>query len=279
MGKENYIFKTDSEAEAERLKRLNEVYNPNSQNVLKKFLKPGMQVLEIGPGSGELGKWITEQIGEGQYYGLDPDAIAIEQANKRGIKNATFIQGSLLDIDEIKEFKDKKFDVIYFRWVLAYTPKERYHEMLGKLYRLLAQNGQLICEECNLYKAACVDPKNDKTKISHVAFDKWLALSKKVDETLNANFDLGKKLEALLKEVGGENSEVITEKFQPIFKDPYFKNILVFGMQSAKNTLTEKQIIKEKDAEQLTSELQELANDPNTAVAYIKNTIATVRHP
>lgn len=61
----HYIFSSGSEYEEARLKRLNEVYNPTTKLILTPYLRPGMQILEIGPGNGEIGAWMIETAGGG----------------------------------------------------------------------------------------------------------------------------------------------------------------------------------------------------------------------
>ncbi|KTC66261.1 Putative methyltransferase (plasmid) [Legionella adelaidensis] len=271
-----YIFASASEYEQERLKLLNEVYNPKSQEMLRPWLRPGISILEIGPGNGELGAWMVQTAGKGtQYTAIETSQEAIANVS-RLIPEAELINASVANIEDITQLYGRRFDLIYFRWVLAYTSKEQFNTTLAKLYSLLSDTGRLVCEECNVYKVSCIDKQHPDSKTHDPAIEAWLALSRDVDRAFQANFELGKRLKQMLVEVTHNTEKVVVEKFQPALKDPHTKRILFFGMSSARQTLIEQKIREPQEFDALTQQLEALADNEEIDILYVKNTIATV---
>ena len=270
-----YIFSNIS-FEKERLKRLNEVYNPNTKSILAKYLKPGMSVFEVGFGTGEMAEWIAQQIGSmGEYTGID---ISDENFDKiqAQIPEAKLIKASIIDFDFERTLKDQKFDIIFFRWVLAYTPQDKHTIILDKLYQSLKPGGRLICEEFDLYAAHCSDAKDRSIRVSPPAFAEWISLSEKVDKRFNANFGLGGKIANLCEDLAGDLDLVTTTKFQGFFDSRYKKQILSIGMKSARETLVGAGIKRKDSYNSLITELESLAEDSEVHVNYIEDTSVVV---
>ncbi len=275
-----YIF-SESHYEKSRLERLNEVYNPESLAILSPYVHEGMSVLEIGPGTGEIAEWLVQQIGEsGSYTGLDIGESNIAILRDK-IPSARFIQGSVLENTLFEEhFSSQKFDLIYFRWVLSYTPEDTFRDTLAKLYLHLSQGGHLICEEFDLYASHCTQSSDTSCRVSHVAFNKWLALSQQVDEQLQANFSLGETILTLLQEVTiGDAASTSSITYQPTFSTRRHKEILSLGMLSARTALVGSGIKREESYDNLASDLDGLAQDDSINVKYIQNTVAIAEKP
>lgn len=92
------------DAGAARLRLLNEIYGPESmQLLLRAGLREGMRVLDVGCGIGTMTRWIGTQVGpEGAVVGLDGSAEHIararEAAHAEGSANVTFVEGSAYDL-------------------------------------------------------------------------------------------------------------------------------------------------------------------------------------
>ena len=270
---QTYIFSA-SDFERERLKRLNEVYNPHTFSLLASQLEPGMEVFEVGLGTGEIAEYIAQQVGPGGFYAAID--ISDEHFPKVLAKTpgAKLLKGSVVDFDIAGSLGDRKFDVVFFRWVLGYTPKEKHTATLTRLYSLLKPGGKLICEEFDLYAAHCVDAKDRSVKISNPAFDEWVALSRTVDQKFDANFALGGTIAELLEQVTGDPSLVTTTKFQGLFDSRYKKQILGLGMKSARSALVGAGIKRVPSYDSLTDALDSLASSEDVVVRYIEDTAA-----
>jgi SAM-dependent methyltransferase len=110
-------------AELDRLNKQGRALAPATRVLLQAAgLGPGMRVLDLGSGSGDLAFVVTDIVGPtGAVVGIDrsPEAVATAQARARhlGLGNAHFAVG---DIREATA--DGPFDAIVGRLVLMYLP-------------------------------------------------------------------------------------------------------------------------------------------------------------
>lgn len=84
-------------------------------------LKPGMNVLDAGCGTGAVTRKLAVKVSPGKAWGIDIDALFIDEARKLAAdENINNISFSLGDIDNLK-FDDGTFDVSYCRLVLMHV--------------------------------------------------------------------------------------------------------------------------------------------------------------
>lgn len=143
---EKYIIDI-SEKGSEGLGKLDYLYNPTTQEfLLRSGLKSGMNVLDIGCGSGVMTCWLAEQVGkDGAVVGIENNLNQLNAAKKRaadaGIHNATFKLCSAYDIDTLNE----KFDLIYCRFLLHHLHNPM--KAIEVIYQSLKPNGVYAAEE------------------------------------------------------------------------------------------------------------------------------------
>ncbi len=94
----------------------------NGRSLLEKLeVGEGMRVLDIGCGTGRLGRHVMEIIGPtGRYVGIDPLAERIKIARERNTHdNAQFVTGRA---EDLRMIVDNSMDVVYlnavFHWVV-----------------------------------------------------------------------------------------------------------------------------------------------------------------
>jgi ubiquinone/menaquinone biosynthesis C-methylase UbiE len=84
-------------------------------------LRPGMQVLDAGCGTGVVTRRMATKVAPGEVHGVDMDSLFIEEARKiaakEGVNNIKF---SLGNADDLK-FQDGAFDLSYCRLVLMHV--------------------------------------------------------------------------------------------------------------------------------------------------------------
>jgi ubiquinone/menaquinone biosynthesis C-methylase UbiE len=109
------------DAEARRLIRQSRLYAPSTRWILERAgLGPGMKVLDVGSGSGDVALAARELVGErGAVVGVDPNPdilhFAQSRAQSAGYDNVTFHPGDIRTVG-----LDHDFDAVVGRFVLMY---------------------------------------------------------------------------------------------------------------------------------------------------------------
>lgn len=113
----------------ERLEIMSRHYNPPAIQFLQDSrLKPGMTVLEIGCGAGQMACDLASVVGpRGKVIATDNSPAQIETskatAEKRGIKNIEFHICDVMNLTSL----NIKVDAIYGRWVLFFYVNLKKH--------------------------------------------------------------------------------------------------------------------------------------------------------
>lgn len=145
----NYSLATGS-ADRSRLEILHRLYGPGSQYfLLRQGLKPGMTVLEIGCGMGDMACWLAQQVAPtGKVIAIDTAEdslqIAREKATKKDITNVQFLN---LDVHEVESL-GQQFDFTYGRWVLIFSSNPRI--LVKKIYDVINPGGIFTHETLNI---------------------------------------------------------------------------------------------------------------------------------
>ena len=100
---------------------------------------PGEKVLDVGSGTGLLAEYVAGLVGPtGSVVGIDPLPLRIALAQQKGRSNLSFKVGTA---DDLREFPEASFDVVYLNAVLHWLP-----DKLGPLrefFRVLKRGGRL----------------------------------------------------------------------------------------------------------------------------------------
>ena len=120
-------------------------------------VKPGMKVLEVGPGNGTYTIATARAVGDGgQVVSIDIEPKMIERVNKRiqveGISN---IDARVADVFDLP-FEEGTFDLVYMIAVIGEIPTPE--RALREFYRVLKPTGNLAFSEL------LMDPDNPLAK-------------------------------------------------------------------------------------------------------------------
>ena len=119
----DYIF-ADREEEQRRLQRQAEHFDPLTERVFQAAgLRPGMRVLDLGSGAGDVAMLAGRLVGSGgEVVGVEGDPAAVASAAARveqaGLSNVRFVRGDVQTLDGI----EGGFDAVVGRLVLMYLP-------------------------------------------------------------------------------------------------------------------------------------------------------------
>jgi SAM-dependent methyltransferase len=135
-----------SAQELDRLSHQAKMFEPFTRQLFEEAgIRPGMRVLDVGCGSGDVAMLAAEVVGEhGQVVGVDRAALAVARARERAakfqVKNVQFVQG-----DPAKMDFEEPFDAVVGRLVLMYYPDPIV--AVARLARHVQTGGILVFQE------------------------------------------------------------------------------------------------------------------------------------
>ena len=116
----NYPF-TNRAAEDERLVAQGRLFDPLTRRLLRQAgLAPGMRVLDLGSGSGNVARLAAELVGpDGNVVGVERDPEAVELARRRtDSANVEFRPGDVQTLEGVED----GFDAVVGRLILMHLP-------------------------------------------------------------------------------------------------------------------------------------------------------------
>jgi ubiquinone/menaquinone biosynthesis C-methylase UbiE len=95
----------------------------SEQFFLSAGLEPGMRVLDLGCGMGDVSLLVAKLVGpSGRVTGIDRDRVVIEKARERIRDEGSDTQIEFLHTDLFSFHADRSFDAVVGRYVLLYQP-------------------------------------------------------------------------------------------------------------------------------------------------------------
>ncbi len=152
-GRPTYLMGRD-DAEAQRLIQQARLYEPSTRWLLERAgLRPGMRVLDVGSGSGDVALLARELVGpEGSVVGVDQNPAILELARARaaaaGHDNVRFVAADVADL-----VLDEPVDAVVGRLVLMYVGDRG--RALDNLVRQLRAGGVVAFQEMHFTPGSC----------------------------------------------------------------------------------------------------------------------------
>ncbi len=226
MTHSEYFLKVGEEG-GKRLGALSNIYNSTTKEfLLRNALKPGIRVLEVGGGTGDISCWIANKIGRlGLVKVIDSSSSQVFLIRNK----IRFFKLRNIEVEKIKVENILpnfgKFDLVFCRFLLIHMQNPK--KIIKKLFSLLNPGGKLIIEDCIFSKSFCF-PTLD-------AFDRRIELIQQLFKVSNKNYDIGKHLYGMLLGMGIK--EVKTNLVQPVLRSKSQKEILPLFLQETSDTI------------------------------------------
>jgi ubiquinone/menaquinone biosynthesis C-methylase UbiE len=124
----SYPFDADRAEEQRRLVVLGGLSERNTERVFREVgLGPGMRVLDLGSGAGDVALLVARLVGEhGSVVGVEQSAHAVAGAQRRiaqaGYDNVSIVQGDIGALDDVLDAHESSFDAVVGRAILMYLP-------------------------------------------------------------------------------------------------------------------------------------------------------------
>jgi ubiquinone/menaquinone biosynthesis C-methylase UbiE len=157
-------------------------------------LRPGMDVLDVGCGTGAVTRILAERVSPGRVIGLDVSeerlAVAKDLAKEHGVSNVEYRRADVRDLDAEKE----GFDLVYSRFLFQYLPGKDGLDTLAAMKRMARPAGHVTVADIDgnhLYR--------------YPLDEEWEEVLRKVVHGIEqTGFDafVGRKLFSMFRQVG-----------------------------------------------------------------------------
>jgi SAM-dependent methyltransferase len=189
-----------SQTEQRRLVLQGGYLGESTERIFRKAgIQPGMSVLDIGCGVGDVSLLAASLVGpDGSVVGIDRTASSIDTARERaaGLPNVAFETGDLASLDP-----GRQFDALVGRLVLMYLPDPA--AALDRLLRFVRPGGIVVFQEMEMSLARSVP----RMRLFETCGD-WI---RETFRRAGFEIDMGSKLFATFCRAGLPGPEMILE--------------------------------------------------------------------
>ncbi|QXP83864.1 methyltransferase domain-containing protein [Methylococcus sp. ANG] len=252
MANESHYIIQGGESGAERLHVLGRVMRPGSLEVLGRAgLAPGMDVLDLGCGSGDMTLEIAQIVSAtGRVVGIDMDAGVLAHAKRVsdgcGLP-VEWRQGRIEDIDE-----DGAFDIVYARFLLSHLADPR--DALRRMCRAVRPLGRIVVEDIDISAHVHWPPS--------AAFRRYVDLYAATGRARGADPGIGPSLPALLIDAGLEDVDVAVS--MPVFRQGEGKTVARITLSNIAESAIAAGLTCREEIDRLLAELAGHEADPRS---------------
>jgi SAM-dependent methyltransferase len=239
---------------AARLAVLGRTLAASSESFLKRTgLRPGVRVLDVGCGSGELTGWMADLVGPAEAVGIDVDLTVLSIARERWAAHPSAPRFVLADVTEVP-IELGRFDIVYARFVLSHQTDPL--AALRNLRALCRPGGVVAVEDVDIAAMFCQPPS--------LAFERHAELYCQAAIARGADPRLGPRLAALFGEAGF--AAIQAGAVHPSFREGEGKRLAELTLRSIRAAVLASGLIDEDDFDDVLDEVQRITDDPETVV-------------
>ncbi|NTU97406.1 MAG: methyltransferase domain-containing protein [Chlorobiaceae bacterium] len=250
-GQSSYII-SGGDVGASRLHILSRAMMPASMGILvRSGLAPGMAVLDLGCGSGDVTLEIAKTVGpEGRVVGIDMDEGVLMHARKGSEDAGCGVEWRCSKAEELKE--EGAYDIVYARFLLSHLPDPA--GILQKMKRALKPDGRLVVED--------IDINTHAYWPFHPSFRRYIELYAEAGRLRGVDPGIGPSLAAMAVDAGFEKIEVSIS--MPVFISGEGKTIARITLLDIADAVIESGLSNREEIEGLIGELLEFERDPKS---------------
>jgi ubiquinone/menaquinone biosynthesis C-methylase UbiE len=229
-------------------------------------IAPGMRVLDLGCGSGEVTVELAGMVGaSGSVTGVDTDPAMLEVARARTLEldvPIDFVRG-----DALGPYPADGYDAVYARFLLSHLADPA--AALGAMRAATRRGGIVIVEDVDfpghLWHPPCA------------AFARYVELYQEVARRRGGDAAIGPQLPRLVHQAGYANVQL--DVVQPTFLDGDGKRIAVLTMEAIRDAVVAAGLATHVEVDAIVAELDAHRRDPSTlqSIARIVQVWATRR--
>ena len=246
-----------SKPEQRRLRRQAEELRQESNSLFGRIgLRSGGRAIDIGCGPQGVLDLLSERVGStGLVVGIERDdksvAAARQFAAGRALKNVKVLQGDAAAVGLPGDI----FDLVHARLVLVNIPNAE--AVVGEMVRLARPGGMVASHEADYLPHFCDPPLR--------AWDRLLEIFKIYSAANGIDLFIGRRTHRLFREAGLVNIEV-----NPLIHVyPHGHNrrtIFLHFLQNVRDQILDQGLITESEFSELTAELKQHLDRPDTLV-------------
>ena len=246
-----------SKPEQRRLRRQAEELRQESNSLFDRIgLRSGGRAIDIGCGPQGVLDLLSERVGStGLVVGIERDdksvAAARQFAAGRALKNVKVLQGDAAAVGLPGDI----FDLVHARLVLVNIPNAE--AVVGEMVRLARPGGMVASHEADYLPHFCDPPLR--------AWDRLLEIFKTYSAANGIDLFIGRRTHRLFREAGLVNIEV-----NPLIHVyPHGHNrrtIFLHFLQNVRDQILDQGLITESEFSELTAELKQHLDRPDTLV-------------
>ncbi|CAN5204260.1 class I SAM-dependent methyltransferase [soil metagenome] len=250
----NDYLLSQGQADVHRLGLINQVYGPSTEAIFRKIeLEPGLRVVEIGCGSGNMTCWLAEQVGPGgKVVGIDFNADSLEQARQQAAaRKLTNIEFQTGDINALA-LPAGTFDIAYCRCVLMHQKNPEVG--LGQMAKVVRSGGTVLCEELDLSRCIFDPPAPHMQRM--------MELNVAIGDHHGVPYRLGSTLNSLFQKAGFKEHKVAI--FKPTILRGSTKQLLTLSFQQYAPKLLETGLARSAEVDKILTSARRTDADTTT---------------
>lgn len=259
----------ESDAEAERLRVLDEVYGKTSRALLQRVgLRTGWRCADLGCGPGHIALWLAEQVGAtGHVTGVDRAELFVNlarsSAHQRGFHHAHFTEADAI----APPLTDATFDLVYSRCLLSHLPDPLL--VLRRMTALAKPRGAIVVED--------IDCGGGFAQPESPARMRHLEMYQAIVRRHGGDPLLGRKLPRLFRAAG--LTEIHIEIVTPVEPVAAVKRLYPLTLARLKPALLKAGLATDAEVDALIADLHALADDSSKTVSSCPLVQVSARRP